>query len=102
MKLILTNFERQEIIYWLLCETIPNRLESYDAIKIFKRRAAKIFYCSVESLLFFKNGPDSYLRFFTDQEEIFKIDFITLKHVESGHAGRDGLYHFLKKSIWFH
>lgn len=100
MRIILKNFERDEIILWLLCATIPDRLASVNSIKAFKQRANKFFYSTEKNLLFFKQGPDSFLRFFTLEEELFKTDFIKLQHVNMGHAGRDRLYNFIKTKAY--
>ncbi|KAF9763885.1 hypothetical protein NGRA_0978 [Nosema granulosis] len=97
MRIILTNSERDEIILWLLCDTIPARAVSSNDLKSFKRRESRFFYCSVKSQLLYKGCPDVYLRFFTLDEEQFKKDFITLIHVKNGHAGRDKLYHFINQ-----
>ncbi|KAF9756202.1 hypothetical protein NGRA_3264 [Nosema granulosis] len=100
MRNILTNLERDEIILWLLCETIRARIESSNDLKPFKRRASRFFYCSLKSQLLYKGDPDVYLRFFILDEEQFKKDFITLIHVQNGHAGRDRLYNFLKSKAY--
>ncbi|KAG0438248.1 hypothetical protein DMUE_3202 [Dictyocoela muelleri] len=100
MRIILTNLEREEIILWLLCETILARLVYSNDLKSFKRMASKFFYCTVKSQLLYKGGSDAYLRFFTLDEEHFKKDFIALIHVQNGYAGRDRVYHFIKTKAY--
>ncbi|KAF9764904.1 hypothetical protein NGRA_0163 [Nosema granulosis] len=100
MRIILTNSERDEIILWLLCETIPGMIVSSNDLKSFKKRASRFFYCTVKNQLLYKGGTDVYLRFFTLDEEQFKKDFITLIHVQNEHDGRDRLYYFLKSKAY--
>ncbi|KAF9761693.1 hypothetical protein NGRA_2454 [Nosema granulosis] len=100
MRIILTNSERDEIILWLLCETIPGMIVSSNDLKSFKKRASRFFYCSVKSQLLYKGCPDVYLRFFILDKEQFKKDFIILIHVQNEHDGRDRLYYFLKSKAY--
>lgn len=100
MKIVLHNFEREEIIEWLQNKTQPTRLTTGRDIGAFRRRAKKFVYISNNGQLMYKLGLDNHLRFFTLEESVFKKDFILLKHVDNGHAGRDRLYHLLISVVY--
>lgn len=48
----------------------------------------------------FKVGLDRYLRFFTIEEQEYKLNFINLIYVSNGHAGRDRLYNLLSTKAY--
>ncbi|KAF9750345.1 Pro-Pol polyprotein, partial [Nosema granulosis] len=100
MKIILNNLQREEILVYLRDKTYPSRLDTKSKKKEFRKLVGRFAICSQSNLLKFKLGLDQYARFFTSDEEHFKNDFITLQHVNNGHAGRDRLYHLLKSHAY--
>ncbi|KAG0436116.1 SCAN domain-containing protein 3 [Dictyocoela muelleri] len=98
MKIRLNDDERNEIIEYLQQGTVPNRLVGRYAKNSFKKRADKFIVettvsNSVEEDIFkFKLGAGRTLRFFTSNEQGFKLDYIKLEHVMNGHAGGDRLH----------
>ncbi|KAG0441521.1 hypothetical protein DMUE_0992, partial [Dictyocoela muelleri] len=100
MKIDLHNFEKAEIIEWLVTEILPTRLTSRESQSTFKRRANLFVYDS-ESLEFkYKLSGENFLQIFTLEEFDNKKNFILLKHMSNGHAGRDRLYHLLKTVVY--
>lgn len=96
MYLELHNFEKEEIIAYLLDNSVvPTRFATNNLKKAFRLRAKKFFFqhCPpLQPIFKFKLGLDRYVRFFTIEEFEAKNDFIKLTHVTNGHAGRDRLY----------
>ncbi|KAG0438402.1 hypothetical protein DMUE_3111 [Dictyocoela muelleri] len=100
MKIDLHNFEKAEIIEWLLTKILPTRLDSRKSQSTFKRRANLFVYDS-ESLEFkYRRGAENFLLFFTLEEFDNKKNFILLKHMSNRHAGRYRLNHLLKSVVY--
>ena len=82
--------------------TIPLRISTRLDRKNFKKKSSKFIIGTGrdEGLLLFIKFSLVNLKVFSEDERHHLLDYIRLKHVENGHAGRDSLNSVLKNCLY--
>ncbi|KAG0441884.1 hypothetical protein DMUE_0717 [Dictyocoela muelleri] len=106
MKIRLNDGERNEIIEYLQHNTVSNKLVGRYVKNSFKKRANKFFVETtipngVEEHIFkFKLCVGRTIRFFTYNEQVYKLDYMKLEHVMNDTAGRDRLHTLVETKVY--
>ena len=81
-------------------QRVPSRIGTQSLKDAFRKRAGKFFVESDTNKMKFKKSDTVLLRFFTEEEEEFKNDYIEKIHDKLFHARQDPMYEYIKNEVY--